>query len=335
MLPLFSYAACAFYKGEICAAAVKTDNRHFHDPQFIDLDKVRKKAGEIKKIFPKNRLVKHLINCALNYGCPGAQNFFLGRYEGPLPTSPFCNASCAGCISQPQSRPRRSGYPDLRGREGCDCGGRQPRIEFIPSAEEVAETALFHISRLKDPIVSFGQGCEGEPLLCAGVIEESIHMIRQKTGKGVINMNTNASRPEILARLFDAGLDSIRVSLNSARKEYYSRYYKPKGYSFSDIRRSIRVAKKKGRFVSVNYLTTPGFTDSADEFRAFKEFIGSCKIDMVQWRNLNFDPMRYFEIMKIRPERSDMLGIREIMGGLKKTFPYLKMGYFNPMPVIV
>jgi wyosine [tRNA(Phe)-imidazoG37] synthetase (radical SAM superfamily) len=315
MLPLFSYAACAFYKGKIYAAAVKTDNRHFHDPAFIDLAKVKKKAGRIKKLFPENRLIKHLVNCALRYGCPGAQNFFLGRYEGPLPTSPFCNAACAGCISY---------------QPGKNCKASQPRIKFIPSAEEIAETALFHINRVKDPIVSFGQGCEGEPLLCGDVIEESIRLIRQKTAKGVINMNTNASRPEVLARLFDAGLDSIRVSLNSARKEYYLRYYKPKGYGFNDVLESIRIAKARGKFVSVNYLTMPGFTDSADEFKAFKEFISSYKIDMIQWRNLNFDPIRYFEILKAPPDRTKMLGVREIIEGLKKKFPDLVMGYYNP-----
>lgn len=316
MLPLFSYAACAFYKGEIYAAVVKTDNRHFHDPEFIDLAKVKKETVRITRLFPKNRLVRHLVNCALCYGCPGAQNFFLGRYEGPLPTSPFCNASCAGCISY---------------QPGSNCKTSQPRIKFIPSAEEVAEAAMFHISRVRDPIVSFGQGCEGEPLLCAGVIEKSIKLIRQQTRKGIINMNTNASKPEILARLFDAGLDSIRVSLNSARKEYYRRYYRPRGYDFGDVVKSVQVAKARGKFVSVNYLTMPGFTDSTDEFKAFKEFVGSYKIDMIQWRNLNFDPLRYFEILKVRPDRADMLGVREIIGALKKKFPHLIiMGYYNP-----
>ncbi len=314
-LPLFSYAACAFYKGEIYAAAIKTDSRHFHDPRFININEVKKEIWKIKKIFPKNRLVGHLVNCALVYGCPGAQNFFLGRYEGPLPTSPACNASCRGCISY---------------QPGRDCKASQPRIKFTPTAEEVAEAALFHIGRVADPVVSFGQGCEGEPLLRAETIERSIILIRKKTAKGIINMNTNASRPRILERLFDAGLDSIRVSLNSARYEYYLRYYKPKDYGFGDVLESIRIAKTKGRFVSVNYLTMPGFTDSADEFKAFKKLVSSYKIDMVQWRNLNFDPVRYFEILKIHADRTNMLGVREIIETLKKQFPRLMMGYYNP-----
>ena len=93
-------------------------------------------------------------------------------------------------------------------------------------------------------------------------IEEAIKIIRQKTEKGVINLNTNASKPEVVKRLFKAGLNSIRVSINSAQEKYYSRYYKPQGYKFNDVLKSIKIAKGAGGFVSLNYLVIPGFTDS-------------------------------------------------------------------------
>ncbi|MEK6732942.1 MAG: radical SAM protein, partial [Candidatus Omnitrophota bacterium] len=274
ILPLFCYTAAGFYKGDIYVTAVKVDRSSRHDPGFIDIGLVRKNTVKIKRIFPMNRLIGHLADCALVHGCPGAQNFFLSREECPLPTSPSCNASCSGCISLKT----------------------QPRIKFIPSPEEVAETALFYIHNLKNavgggrgrPLLSFGQGCEGEPLLQADLIEKSIRLIRKTTSQGIININTNASKPESISRLFDIGLNSIRVSMNSVRKEYYERYYKPRGYDFQDVLSSIRAAKKKKGFVSVNYLTMPGFTDSKDEFKVFKEFIETYQIDMVQWRNLNF-----------------------------------------------
>ena len=154
-LPLFSYTACAFYKDDFYAAAVRVDSARCHDPRFIDMAAVGRAIREIKKTFHGNRVVAQLARCALIYGCPGAQNFFIGRYEGPLPVSPECNASCAGCISRQAS-----------GR----CRGSQPRIRVTPFPEEVAEAALFHIGRVKRPVVSFGQGCEGEPLLRARVI---------------------------------------------------------------------------------------------------------------------------------------------------------------------
>ncbi|MDO8603215.1 MAG: radical SAM protein [Candidatus Omnitrophota bacterium] len=313
-LPLFCYTAAGFYKGDIYVAAVRVDRSSRHDPRLINIKLVAKNIIKIKKLFPANRLIRHLEGCAMIHGCPGAQNFFLSREECPLPVSPSCNASCAGCISLKT----------------------QPRIKFTPSPEEIAETALFYIRNVtagggrNRPLLSFGQGCEGEPLMEADLIEKSIRLIRGKTDKGAININTNASRHEAIARLFDAGLDSIRVSMNSARKEYYERYYKPRGYGFEDVLSSIRIAKQKKGFVSINYLTMPGFTDSEDEFAAFKKFIEAYRIDMIQWRNLNFDPLHYFKIMKYYGRPSAMIGVRQLIVSLKKSFPALKMGYYNP-----
>jgi pyruvate-formate lyase-activating enzyme len=34
----------------------------------------------------------------------------------------------------------------------------------------------------------------------------------------------------------------------------------------------------------------PGFTDREDEFDELVRFIQSTGIDMIQWRNLNYDP---------------------------------------------
>jgi Radical SAM superfamily. len=313
-LPLFAYAACAIHDGDIYAAAVRIDKSLCHDSRFMDMKLVKLGAAKMHKLFPKNRLVEHLERCALSYGCPNAKNLFLNRYEAPLPTSPACNAQCAGCISyQPNKK----------------CPVTQPRIKFIPTPDEIAQIALYHIDNVKQPIVSFGQGCEGEPLLSADVIEKAIRMIRRCTSKGVINMNTNGSRPRAIARLFDAGLDSVRVSLNSAREKYYAGYYRPKDYSFRDFLGSIKEAKDRGGFVSLNYLTMPGFTDSKDEIRAVKKLIEKTRIDMIQWRNLNYDPLRYFEELKISINRDDMFGVKETIALLKREFPKIRMGYFN------
>ncbi|MFH1190402.1 MAG: radical SAM protein [Candidatus Omnitrophota bacterium] len=314
-LPLFAYAAACFHKNEIYAAALRVDKDKRHDCRYIDMALVRKNIAKIAKLLPHNRLVGHLETCAMIHGCPNAQNFFLSRYEAPLPVSPSCNASCLGCISfQPGKR----------------CPASQPRIRFVPRAEEAAEIALYHIENTARPIVSFGQGCEGEPLLQNKLIAKAITLIRSKTQKGTVHMNTNGSRPEVLARLIDAGLDSVRISLNSARESYYRKYYKPGGYAFGDVITSIKTAKKKGAFVSLNYLTMPGFTDTTDEFKAFRRLVSSCKVDMVQWRNLNYDPLKYFEELGARPEPGDLLGVRNIIDSLHKEFPSLRMGYFNP-----
>ncbi len=120
-----------------------------------------------------------------------------------MPTSRTCNAGCVGCISW---QPETTGVP-----------ASQDRLEFTPSAEEIAQFVVPHLETAPRPVASFGQGCEGEPLLAGHVIEEAIREIRSRTARGVINLNTNASRPDVLERLAAAGLDSIRVSLNSAQ----------------------------------------------------------------------------------------------------------------------
>jgi pyruvate-formate lyase-activating enzyme len=315
IMPLFCYTAAGFYEGDIYVAAIRVDRSSRHDPRFINISSAAENAEKIKKLFPGNRLIRHLADCAMVHGCPGAQNYFLLRQECPLPVSGSCNANCAGCISFQKSK---------------NIAATQPRIKFTPFPKEVAETALFHVRNVRNPVLSFGQGCEGEPLLEADLIEKSIRLIRAVTTKATINMNTNASRPEAIALLFDAGLDSIRVSVNSVRQEYYDRYYKPAGYTFKDVLRSIRIAKKKNGFVSINYLTMPGFTDSEDEYRALKRFIEDYKIDMIQWRNLNFDPLAYFKIIRYSAKPSDMIGVRQMITSLRKSFPRLKMGYYNP-----
>jgi MoaA/NifB/PqqE/SkfB family radical SAM enzyme len=167
----------------------------------------------------------------------------------------------------------------------------------------------------KNPIVSFGQGCEGEPLIRDRLLEEAIINIRSRTGKGTINLNTNGSSPAVLSRLFNAGLDTVRISLNSAREEYYSRYYRPNGYSFRDVMKSIYLSKKIGGFVSLNYLTMPGFTDSRDEIDSITALIAKYRVDMIQWRNLNYDPLLYFKVLKMpAPGTGGMMGIKTFSG---------------------
>lgn len=311
ILPLFAYSAVACYNGRFYAAATRVDYRKNHDLSSLDWKDLRVKVRKFAKT--SNRLIKHLADCALVNRCPNAVNFFLGKYECPLPVSPVCNAGCLGCISfQPKG----------------SCPATQGRLKFLPTAEEVAEAALRHIKAAVKPVVSFGQGCEGEPLLATGVIREVIRIIRSETPAGTIHMNTNASLPREVEALCRAGLDSMRVSLNSVREVFYRRYYSPRGYNFSDVRRSIAIAKKRDKFVSLNYLVMPGFTDDKDEFEELKSFIRASRVDMVQWRNLNYDPARYFRSMGVKGQ-AKLLGVKAMMERIKSDFPRLRQGYFN------
>ena len=59
----------------------------------------------------------------------------------------------------------------------------QDRLTFKPTAEEIVEFTVPHLETAPFPIISFGQGCEGEPLLMWETIRESIIEIRKHTAK--------------------------------------------------------------------------------------------------------------------------------------------------------
>ena len=314
-LPLFSYGAVGWHRGRFRSAVIRVDKERRQDLRLMKPEDVIDGVQRMKKKMPDNRLRKHLEKCALEYGCPAAKNFFLGRYEGALPTSENCNARCLGCLSL---------------QNHGEIPHSQDRISFKPSPQEIAEVSLEHIVRVKRSVVSFGQGCEGEPLLAADVILPAIEKIRSATGRGTINMNTNGSRPDVLKKLFDAGLDSIRISINSFRKECYDAYFRPKGYGFSDVLKSIDIAIGRGRFVSANYLNCPGFTDTPEEVQALTQFLNQHPINMIQWRNLNFDPVRYWNVMSNAATHGNPLGMQNVLRRIKESFPHIIYGYFNP-----
>ncbi|MBW2020219.1 MAG: radical SAM protein [Deltaproteobacteria bacterium] len=314
-LPLFSYGAVGWLKGGFRVAALRVDRERRQDLRLMPQDKIVAGIARLRRIMPSNRLRAHLEVCALTYGCPAAKNLFLGRYEAPLPTSTHCNARCLGCLSLQKD----SGIVST-----------QERIDFTPTPEEIAEIATYHIKHTKRPVVSFGQGCEGEPLLAAHVIEPAIRLIRKTTARGTINMNTNASLPSVLERLFEAGLDSIRVSMNSVRKPYYEAYFRPRGYRFKQVIESLDLARRKHKFASINYLNLPGFTDAKPEVEALLSFLARHPVQMIQWRNLNFDPVRYWQIMGKNRQEPELMGMRTLIKRVRHAFPGLKFGYFNP-----
>jgi len=314
-LPLFSYGAAGWHNGVFRSAAILVDSERRQDLRLMKHEDVVSGVKKMQITMPGNRLRKHLEKCALEYGCPAGKNFFLERFEAPLPVSQYCNARCLGCLS-------------LQKNSQIPCS--QDRIAFTPSPEEIAEIAITHIKRVNHSVVSFGQGCEGDPLMAADVIERAIRIIRSATSKGTINVNTNGSKPDAVKRLINAGLDSVRISINSFQKKCYTAYFRPVDYSFPDVKKSIDIALKKEKFISVNYLNCPGFTDTPEEMEALTQFMKQHPVSMIQWRNLNFDPARYWKRMHSASRQSLPDGVEKVLSRIKKLFPNLKYGYFNP-----
>jgi len=266
----------------------------------------------MRQRLPGNRLLQHLEVCALQYGCYNAQNVFYGRWEGAAPVSPACNAACRGCIShQPEGSPPSP----------------QVRLDFVPTCEEIVELGLEHLQR-PEALYTFGQGCEGEPLLQAAVIAEAIRALRARTSLGTLHLNTNGSRPQAARQVIQAGLDSIRVSLNSAIPDHYDAYYQPSGYSFADVLETLRIARSHGVWVSLNLLMIPGVNDAEEEVEALIDLVGRLDINMVQMRNLNIDPDLYFASAPL--SESPPLGVPEMVRRLRSAAPGLRLGSHNP-----
>ncbi len=318
ILPLFAYTPVGWKRGRCWVPARRVDVDVRHDPDQFDRKKVLLSARRMLRRYPGNRLVRHLVeNCVKRYACPNAFNFVLERWECPVPVSASCSARCIGCISrQPRGAVRSS----------------QDRISFSPDAEEIVEMALPHLEKAERAMISFGQGCEGEPLTRVALIEKSIRLIRGRTSRGTIHLNTHAGHPAALERLLNAGLDSVRISMNSAREDLYMRYFRPRGFGFADVLKSLEAAGKYGAYVSLNYFIFPGLTDHPGEMEALFGLLDRHRIDCIQARNLNIDPGQYVNGLGLNEKmpRRNSVGILEWMSRLKKKAPAVRIGYFNP-----
>ena len=315
-LPLYAYTTVGWLDDKFYTTAVRIDPDERQDLVNFDREKIWEVTKERIAQHPDNRLIQHLgQNCSLRYCCPAARNFFMGRWECPIPISPACNSNCLGCISfQPKEH---------------ELTAPQDRLDFIPTVDEILEFTVPHLESADRAIVSFGQGCEGEPLLVWQLIRDVIVEIRKRTKRGIINVNTNGSKPKAVEELMRVGLDSIRVSLNSVRKDIYEAYYLPNNYQFEDIRESARIVRQHGGWASINYFTFPGMTDHPEELKALQDFIRYTDISMIQWRNFNIDPDWYLGKLNVM-ELPEGLGIKSMMNQIKSEFPHLKYGYFNP-----
>src|SRR5437588_1360931 len=269
VLPQWAYTAAAWDDRRGChvAWALHTDRRRHWDPATHSTPDLPGRI-EARLAADDNPLLRQLAKCALTYRCFTAQNTFYGRDEGAIPASSGCNARCVGCISeQPEEGPPAS----------------HERMERAPDAPAMAAIGIAHLARAPGrTMVSFGQGCEGEPLTRAREIAEAIRRMRAAPLRGSINGNTNRSLPDPPELLIEAGLDSCRISLNSAHKPLYEAYYQPVKYGWEEVEASIKLARKRGIYLALNLLTFPGVTDLEGETEKLCRLVRH--VDQVQTR---------------------------------------------------
>lgn len=312
-LPLWSYTAAGWDEERECfvVAATRVDTNTNWNPENYDDRKLDPLVRKMLADMPDNRLLEQLGRCAIDYHCFAAKNLFFRRWEAPLPTSPVCNSACLGCISLQPSE--------------C-CPANHDRISFVPTPEEICEIAVPHLETAPEPIVSFGQGCEGDPIMQAPVIAEATRRMKKSTSRGTVNFNSNGSMPDRVRELCGAGMDSFRFSMNSVIEERYNAYYRPKGYCFANVRESLKIAKDAGRFTMINYLISPGASDAPEEVEALLDFVSDTGVDMIQMRNLSIDPDYYNKALGISAKG---IGMHRLFERLKKEFPKLQFGYYN------
>jgi pyruvate-formate lyase-activating enzyme len=313
-LPFFGYTAVAGMNGRLYVAAVQTDDPYKWHPRAFNKRALHRLVRRKQAELPENRIVAQHAHCALDYSCPTASNLFFGRWEMAIAVSPGCNARCIGCISK---------------QEEEDLISPQDRLTFIPTVDEILEVAIPHLERAQDAIVSFGQGCEGEPLLQWRRIEQAIKGMRTHTDRGVININTNASNPRWLQRLYDAGLDTIRASTISGHPETYSAYYRPIGYTFEDVKESLKRARDAGVYSSINLLSFPGMIDREREVEALLAFVRETGLRLIQLRNLNIDPEVLLPRMPALDSMGKALGIPTMIEIVKRELPEIEIGNFT------
>ena len=316
VLPLYGYAAVASIDGEPHVAAMRTDRWSAWNPMAEERHHVDAAISAARRVLPGSRLRQHLETCATEYRCLTAQNLFLRRGEGAIPVSPACNAACLGCISE----------------QWGDVAPPQTRLAFAPTAVEIAELAAWHLSAASANFVSYGQGCEGEPLTRGTALVEATDRIRSAAPDATIHVNTNGSRPDVIRRLVDAGLNSVRISVFSLDDARFRAYYRPVGYGLAQVAECADVVAAAGGQVTINLLTFPGISDSPAEIEALVDFVHRHGVHQVQLRSLNVDP--HWLLAQI-PDKTRGIGMRAFVRELAKRCPDLRQGNFTrPWPVI-
>jgi pyruvate-formate lyase-activating enzyme len=314
-LPLWAYTAVgATTKGTVAALFLADETTRWAPDLFYKPD-LKEKIQQRLADDPDNQVLQQLSQCAGDYLCCCASNVFYERWEGAVPIAPACTAACLGCLSK---------------EPAWNTPVPQKRLKFQPTPDEIARVIAHHLERAPEPMMSFGQGCEGEPTMNGPVIIESIRRARARTTRGIININTNGSRPDTIRECAKAGASALRISINTFDRDVYTMYYRPADYDFDDVVRSLYVGRDHGMHVSINLLIWPGWTDQMAEVDRISKIVEDGALQMIQLRNLCVDPGYYRQALPPREKRGMLLGMKGFVAELHRRHPALRFGTFNP-----
>ncbi|GAC1491678.1 MAG: hypothetical protein NVS1B1_09360 [Candidatus Limnocylindrales bacterium] len=113
-------------------------------------------------------------------------------------------------------------------------------------------------------------------------------------------------------------MDTLFVSLASARPETYERLHPARGIRWPEVRGGIRQAVASGLSVTIELLVLPGLTDRAEEADALVALLRELPTgSRVRLRDLAADP---YLLLRANPG-SEPLGIEVLLARLRAEAP--------------
>ena len=300
--PLPYAAVAADQAGEIVVAAVAPVHAPVPPGPADDLAAL---ITERLRSEPSNRLLRQLARCAREYTCPAARNAFLGRGECALPI---------GATSNDQAGP----IVALRRRD--ERAPTEPAA-MRATAADVAVVANAHF-RAGGTSVSFGQACEGDPLVLARTIAEAVGLMTRPDRTEIV-IRTNGSSAAALGRVADAGIDHVIVALASVHGPTYERVHAPIGHRWTDVRASLREAASRKLALTIELLSLPGLTDRDTEASALVALLGELPAGTALLPvDLAADP---YALLARLPKDGDTVGIAALLERLRADAAHVRL----------
>lgn len=249
--------------------------------------------------------------------------------EGPTPAPPSEAVLAAAITAGLRAHPSSGALRQLarRAREHSDAGaaavflgqgdGPLPVGGDRITAADLADIAAAHLAG-GGTGVTFGLTGDGDPLERPRVVAEAAGRIREKNPTARIGVRTNAAVAAAIARVAEAGVDTLIVSLASARAETYERLHPARDVRWPDVRGGIRQAVASGLSVTIELLVLPGLTDRSEEADALVGLLRELPSgSALRLRDLAADP---YLVLRANPG-SEPLGIEALLARLRLEAP--------------
>lgn len=190
------------------------------------------------------------------------------------------------------------------------------------SRERTIDRAVSHLNNSANGAVRFFTENRSHAQLIANMIVD----IRKSSDRGFIQIDSNAATSEIASIWCEAGMDRIRIWVNSAQENFYNRFYAQHGFTFPDLQETLAVVAKSKREAELAYLIFPGLTDHPDELSAFTTLIKTSKPTQIVLDNLRTDPDWYMDELRLFHLSRNQIGIPGWVKNVKKAHPDIYIG---------